>query len=161
MPGDGTRVVPCPKCGFKQEPGETCIRCGEELAKRQRGALFWLGVVFGAVVLLCGGGAGVLVLGVVNSEASDIAETFVVESADVRKALGGEPEVAWWREGSITTHNRVSGTARFVLTATGPKGEAKIVVELQRAGDAWGISKAGIVGAGGSVSELSRERVKK
>jgi len=152
---------PCPSCGFEQEPGEACIRCGEPLAVKKHGPLFWGAVVFGAMVLLCGGGWGAVVLSVIDFEPSEIAETFVRESTDVREALGGEPDVAWLREGSITTHNDVSGKARFVLTATGPRGETKVVVELLRAGSAWGIARAGIVDASGSVSQLSRERVPK
>lgn len=151
----------CPSCGAKQALAETCFQCGEPLQPKKHGALFWLAVIGAAIPLLCGFGYGALMFMIVNSEESDVAETFVRESADVQKALGGEPSIAWLRDGSITSSDSVNGKARFVLTATGPKGEAHVVVELMRSGSAWGITNAGIVGANGSVSALSRERVKK
>jgi hypothetical protein len=136
------------------------LRCGEPLEVTKHGALFWLAVAGGGVVLLGVGGYLAMLFMIIGSEESDVAETFVLQSADVRKAVGGEPEVAWLRDGSITSTDSVNGKARFVLTATGPKGEAKVVVNLMRSGSAWGITQAGIIGGNGSVSAISRDRVR-
>jgi hypothetical protein len=147
----------CPSCGVQQPKAETCAHCGAAMVIKRRGLLFWLAVLGGATVVLCGGGYLVLLVGIINSEASEVAESFVRESADVQKFVGGEPSVAWFRDGKITT-SRNSGRARFVLSATGPRGDCRVVVELVRAGDAWGVSAAGIVGADNRVSAISNQR---
>jgi len=151
----------CPSCGFQNGERKTCVRCGEPVETKERGPGFKIAAAIGGIVLLGVGGYLALLFVIIGSEESDIAETFVVQSADVRKAVGGEPSVAWFRDGSITSTDRVNGKARFVLTATGPKGEARVAVDLMRTGDAWGITQAGIVNASGGVSSISRDRVKK
>jgi len=169
--------IRCPACGYAQAGPGPCVKCqaslygqqtlnnekppppdrtGEKPRARAKSIKFLAVGVTLVVLLTMGLLAGTLYM-IKASAAYRTAESFILNSEEIRSAVGDHPRFGLFPAGSVRT-SRGQGTADLKVHVKGSKGETDVRLMLKSENGRWRVVSAVFTDASGTKIRITGNR---
>lgn len=166
--------IRCPACGYSQKGQINCVKCQASLYQPQTQDDSKASVPDGAqkkppaqvkvikfltvgltllVLLTMGILAGTLYV-IKASAAYRTAESFILNSEEIRAVVGDQPRFGLLPAGSVRT-SKGQGTAEFEIHVKGSKGETDVRIILRSENGRWRVVSAVFTDAGGTRQRIT------